>query len=136
TKLRPMQEKFVNRMADFLKKNPETSLSISSLPYDEKEKENILLFEAKKKYFLQAGDSNNKILNEEDSVFVDKMSVKDSLFIHYLDKTPGAAGMFTMQEKCCAIITIGMVDRRFNQLKKERKDAFMSYFEGASTRVK
>jgi hypothetical protein len=136
TELRPLQEKFVNRMADFLKANQNAVITVSPLDYDEKEKENILLFEAKKKYFLLAHNVNSKNLSEDDSIAIDKMSVKDSLFIHYLDKAIGDSVMFTLQEKCDFIIGEEVVANKFNQLLAVRENAFKSYFGEAASRVK
>ena len=74
----PVQEKFIEKMADFLIKNPEASINIYPQEYAIKEKEHILFFEAKKKYFLKVNNKNSHSFTEEDSVKVDLMSVKDS----------------------------------------------------------
>ena len=50
--LLPEQEKFVNKMVDFLINNPDASIAVYPIQYAEKEKEYIEFFEAKKKYFL------------------------------------------------------------------------------------
>ena len=73
---------------------------------------------------------------EEDSAEVDKMSVKDSLFVHYLDKMIGDTLLFTIQEKCNIIIGRDLVNKRFNQLCKNRELVFKSYFGDAASRVK
>ena len=50
--LQPVQEKFIEKMADFLVKNPDASITVYPKQYALKEKEYILFFEAKKKYYL------------------------------------------------------------------------------------
>jgi hypothetical protein len=52
-------------MVDFLKENPDASISIYPIQYVEKEKEHILFFEAKKKYELLLKDKNHQFLDEE-----------------------------------------------------------------------
>ena len=56
-----------NRQAEFLKKNPEASIVVSPKQYAVKEKEYILFFEAKKKYFLASRNNGSQELNEDDS---------------------------------------------------------------------
>ena len=127
--LLPNQEKFVNKMVDFLIHNPEASIAVYPMQYAEKEKEYIRFFEAKKKYFLLSKDKNAQFLSDEDSLKVDKMSVKDSLFVQYLNKQVNDTMLFTIQEKCNSFIGSALVDKRFKQLNKEREDAFMLFFK-------
>jgi hypothetical protein len=136
--LLPDQEKFVNTIVDFLINNPDASISVYPMEYAEKEKEHILFFEAKKKYFLLFKDQNALSLNKNDSLKVDKMSVKDSLFVHYLNKKVGGNMLFTIQEKCNKFIGSAIVNAKFKQLNKEREDAFISQFKqkGVQNRLK
>jgi hypothetical protein len=46
------EQKFVQRMAEFMEETPSASITIYPEEYSEKERENILLFEARKKYYL------------------------------------------------------------------------------------
>lgn len=135
--LLPDQEKFINTLADFLKKNPEASISVYPMPYAEKEKEYILFFEAKKKYFLLP-EEKKSLFSEDDSLKVDKMSVKDSLFVHYLNKKLNNSTLFTIQDKCSRFIGSDMINAEFDQLNKEREAAFMLDFkkDGVQNRVK
>jgi hypothetical protein len=57
------------------------------------------------------------------------MSVKDSKFVHYLDKKNHNAMLFTIQDKCNSFIGSVNVNAKFNRLNRERKDAFMSGFK-------
>jgi hypothetical protein len=122
------QEKFVNRMVDFLKNNPDASIIVFPVQYAEKEKEHISFFEAKKKYSISLKASNDKLFSKDDSLDVDKMSVKDSLFVRYLNTKVGGNQMFTIQEKCNKFIGSAIITARFNQLNKERENAFMLQF--------
>jgi hypothetical protein len=136
--LLPGQEKFVNAMVDFLKENPDASISIYPIQYVEKEKEHILFFEAKKKYVLLLKDKNDHFFDESDSLKVDRMSVKDSLFVNYLNKNAGGSLLFTIQEKCIKFVGLHVVETTFNQLNSERIGAFLSFFKkkGVEHRVK
>jgi len=134
TELNRHQEKFVKKMVDFLVANQDAKISVYPSMYTAKEKEYILFFEAKKKYYLslsrdRAKSDKEKIFTEEDSIKVDKMSVKDSSFIQYLNRTVRDSMMFTIQEKCRTLIGQELIDLRYNQLNKEREAFFISYFK-------
>ena len=123
------QEKFVNKMVDFLTDNPEASIAVYPMPYAEKEMEYIQFFEAKKKYFLLTEGSNTGILSEHDSLKVDKNSVKDSLFVAYLNKHVSHTLLFTVQEKCNNFVGSAIVDAKFRQLSRKREDSFLFPFK-------
>jgi hypothetical protein len=131
------QEKSVSNMADFLKEYPATSLEVSSIDYVAKEKEYILLYEAKKKYFITTHKQGDKI-SKADSLAIDKMSVKDSGFVHYLTAQSGVELMYSVQEKCGHLLGNKIVDDKFAKLDKERRDLFLSFFKanGTEARVK
>jgi hypothetical protein len=133
TELRAEQGRFVKKMADFLKKNPETNIDVYPEQYAEKEKEYILFFEAKKKYFLLSKNSKDKFMNEEDSTTVEKMSVKDSAFVRFVNKWIGDNLLFTMQEKCTHFLDAGIVNTKFKQLESKRENAFISCFRDNAT---
>jgi hypothetical protein len=136
TELRPLQEKFVSRMAGFLNTNNDAAISISSMRYADKEKEYILLFEARKKYFLQKNHLSNNTMSPEDSLVIDKMSIKDTLFIHYLNHQVSDSMMFTVQEKCYVLVGKELVEKRFTELLKKRENVFRSYFGKATAQIK
>ena len=123
------QEKFVEKMAGFLVKNPEASITVYPQQYDIKEKEYILFYEAKKKYFLHVNNLNSNSFNEEDLEKVDKMSVKDSLFVRYLNKQINNSMIFTIEEKCYLLIGSTNVKNKYAALIKERENRFINYFK-------
>ncbi|MGZ5273618.1 MAG: DUF748 domain-containing protein [Kaistella sp.] len=127
--LLPAQGKFIEKMADFLLKNPDAIIDVYPQQYAIKEKEYILFFEAKKKYFLMTSNKKARPFSEEDSAKVDNMSVKDSLFVHYLNKHITDPLIFSIQEKCTMIIDSSFVNAKFEQLIRERKKAFNFYFK-------
>jgi hypothetical protein len=136
--LLPDQEKFVDKMADFLINSPEASIIIYPVLYAEKEKEYILFFEAKKKYFLLSKSKNTLDLSEGDSLEVDKMSVKDTVFVHYLNKQAGEKMLFTIQDKCNNYVGAEIINAKYKQLNKEREKSFMKNFvkKAVNKRVK
>jgi hypothetical protein len=73
-KLLPVQEKFIGDMTDFILKNPDASISIYPQQYANREKEYILFFEAKKKYYMAMNKKDAGSFSAEDSAKVDKMS--------------------------------------------------------------
>lgn len=132
------QEKFLKRMANFLDENPEATITVNAQRYELKEKEYILFYEAKKKYYIKHNDKNSRSFDEDDSLKVEKMSIKDSLFIHYLNKKVNNALLFTVQDKCTQLIGANIVDFKFKELNKKRVNTFMLYFKenGTEKRVK
>jgi len=132
------QEKFVDRLADFLKKNPEATIGVYPDQYAEKEKEYIGFFEARKKYYLLSGKINAMVLSKEDSMKVENMPVKNSLFVKFLNAQVHDSMLYTIQEKCKRFVGLSVINARFEQLSKKREDAFLMQFkkEGLESRVK
>jgi uncharacterized protein (DUF427 family) len=129
--LLPNQEKFIEKMAEFLKDNSEATLTINPMVYTEKEKEHILLYEAKRKYFLE----KNKIakLGEEDSLELEKMSVKDSSFVRYLNAYVKDSSLFTIQQKCRVFLGNKLIQEKYANLIQQREKAFLKYFKENGT---
>jgi len=136
--LRPVQEKFIKRMADFLVKNPDASITVSPQQYAVKEKEYILFYEAKKKYFMAVNHRNAQTFSKDDSAKVDKMSAKDAQFIKYLNRQTNDSMLYTIQGKCARLIGGNLIDNKFRQLNKERENIFIAFFKdrGVEKRVK
>ena len=128
-KLLPVQEKFIDKMGDFLLKNPDASINVYPQQFALKEKEYILFFEAKKKYFLETNKSNSGHLSAEDSDKVEKMSIKDTLLVKYLNMHMTDSLIFTIQGKCAGIIDSAFVNSKFYLLNKEREIAFIQPFK-------
>jgi hypothetical protein len=130
------QEKFVRKMADFLEQNPQASITIQPVEYAEKEKEYILFYEAKKKYFLKT--HGNHSFSEADSLEVDRMSLRDSSFMQYLRKFCHDSTLYTIQQKCYCFVGDSIVEAEFHRLEKNRERNFRFYFvqNGTSNRVK
>jgi len=132
------QEKFLKRVADFLNENEQAVVIITPQRYELKEKEYILFYEAKKKYFIERSGKNVRSFDKEDSLKVEKMSAKDSLFVKYLNEKTRDPLLFTAQAKCLKLVGAQVVDSKFEMLNSERWNVFMSYFEkrGSAKQVK
>jgi hypothetical protein len=132
------QEKFLKRLGDYLAKNPNASISVYPEQYAVKEKEYILFFESKKKYYLSLQQQGVKTFSESDSEKVDKMSIRDTLFLRYLNKHITHGLMFTIQDKCMNLVGNSLVDSKFQELTAARKEAFIAYFKdkGLDSRIK
>ena len=123
------QENFLEDMADLLKEDPNLSISIDPMPYTEKEKEYILFFEAKKQYYLASQNRTAKSLCEDDTITIDKMSNKDSLFVRYLNTKLDKKPAFTVQDKCLNLLGNDFVNKKLNDLNASRKDLAKSFFK-------
>ncbi|NVO18860.1 MAG: DUF748 domain-containing protein [Bacteroidetes bacterium] len=123
------QEKFVIRMAEFLESNPGSYLSIYPIHYEKKEKEQILFYEAKKKYLLNYLRHGNTVYSRDDSLAVELMSVRDSSFVRYLVNKYAGLRQHTIQEKCSNVISETEVNSIYRQLNKQRLVAVMEIFK-------
>jgi hypothetical protein len=133
------QERFLEKLASFLKDNKDAEVYIQPINHEAKEREHLMLYEAKKKYFLISNNKTAANYTEDDSVFVEKMSVKDTQFIAMLDKSiEGSKQMFTLQEKCRHWVDTNVIDQKLAKLSSNRKKVFMAAFkdEGVAARVK
>ena len=132
------QEQFLKRIADFLSKNPQSSIEVHPQLYIRKEKEYILLYEAKKKYFMASHHKSNTIFNSNDSIWVENMSIKDIHFKRYLDKQTKHPLVYSVQEKSELLLGCKIIDKKLELLNKERENVFMNSFrkKGVEKQVK
>ena len=136
--LQPKQEKFIRELTKYLKNYPGRSISVTSIPYADKEKEYILFFEAKKMYYKSTNNLHNKLLTKNDTMLIDRIAIKDSFFVRYLDGKTGEKLLFTIQDKCEKLIGLDKISLLFNKLNAERQRVFLSYFkdENVGNRIK
>lgn len=127
--LYPHQQSFVDEIAEFLHDNPQARVTVTPLIYAEKEKEYILFFEAKKKYFLTMQNRKGSALSESDSVTVDHISNKDVDFMAYLNKVCNDTMLYTVQDQCYCFIGHTIVDEKYKELEATRKRAFLAAFK-------
>jgi hypothetical protein len=127
--LMPNQQKFINNLTRFLKKNPEEIIVVHPQLYETREKEYILFFETKKKFFLYANKKDEQSFNLQDSLKIDKMSIKDPLFVSYLNMQINDSMLFTIHEKCSRLIGTTLINSKYEQLNKQRENDFLSYFK-------
>ncbi|HTJ50924.1 MAG TPA: DUF748 domain-containing protein [Cyclobacteriaceae bacterium] len=124
------QKRFVNRIAKFLKKNPESSIIVHLHEYPLKEKEQILFFEAKRKYFLAINNRKLHDVSTEDSLKINMMSIKDARFMHSLQRGRGAGDtiLFSIQEKCRNYVGSSRINSIYIQLAIDRNVEFLKPF--------
>ncbi len=132
-KLRPHQADFIKRIAKFFNSDSNATLTASPYTFVEREKEQILFYETKKKYFMLMNHKDLKSFYAEDSLQVEKMSIKDKALVSHISKNLSDTVMFTLQEKCVNFIGNKLVSEEFNQLIKARERAFLSYFKENGT---
>ena len=132
------QVKFLKKINNFLKDNANAVMSVYPVTYSEKEKEHILFFETKKKYFTLTQRQAIKSFSSQDSMKVEKMSIKDPSLVRLLSKNISDTVMFSLQDKCVNFIGNKIITERFDQLAKERNNLFLSYFklDGTDKQIK
>lgn len=124
------QQSFMDDLTSFLKKNREAIVTIEPVTFSTKEKENILFYLAKKKYYLQKNNKTENTYTNEDSITVDKMSVKDEGFIAALNHSIDSSEMiFTVQEKCTHWVDSSTVNQVYATVVAKRAELFKTAFE-------
>jgi hypothetical protein len=133
-KLTRTQATFIESLARFLKENQASGITVYMRDYALKEKEQILFYEAKKKYFLSVHEKFH-LLTTHDSISINKMSIKDPAFMRTLKKGSGAGDtlMFTIQDKCRYYVGKAAVNALYTKLVNERNAQFRQYFITAGT---
>ncbi len=122
------QKQFIRKLGEFLKKNPEVLVSVEPQQYAIKEQEYILLFEAKKKFFLDSHHIKNTILSVADSIAIEDMSIRNSTFVNYLNKLTNSALEFSIHAKCALLIHPTVINEKFEKMNRDRKTNFLEYF--------
>ena len=120
------------KIATFLKKHPDFSVTISSQAYTEKEKEHIEFFEIKKKYVLSKLPAGHPF-DVDDSLKVEEMFIKDTLVLHYLNRLVGDSVIYTVQQKCRHVLGDKFISFKLHQLLKAREDVFLLAFKQNGT---
>jgi len=122
------QRKFISKIVDFLKENPDAKIDVTPSIYTSKEKEYILVFEAKKKFYLTENKLDKGLFSQDDSIEVVRLSMKDVEFNSYLNREVKDSLLFTVQHKSARIVPVSVVNSKYNILLDNRKDAFLSEF--------
>ena len=122
------QIEFMNKMAEFLSDNPKANITVQPHYFEQKEKENILLFEARKKYFMAIHNIKSEGFNTNDSLTVAQMSIKDKPFNEYLDKHTKSRLVYTTQEKSILFVGNEKINEIYRQLNMNREKAFKQPF--------
>jgi hypothetical protein len=133
TALDENQERFIKKIAEFLKENPKATISFHPVQYTSKEKEHILFYEAKKKYFLFCTKKKANDLTKEDSIHIVNMSVKDSSFVKHLNSLVKGEMVFTVQEKCTRYVGRNVVNKKYNYLVEQREKLIKEWFKENGT---
>lgn len=127
------QERFLRKISNFLKDNPKAKIIVHPMTYADKEKEDILFFEAKKKYYLSCKKENQQEMTGNDSMSIEKLSSKDSLFLEYLNKKVPSSLLFTVQDKCYRLLGADLVNNEYTKLLEKREKVFIDYFKKHET---
>ncbi|HXC03696.1 MAG TPA: DUF748 domain-containing protein [Bacteroidia bacterium] len=127
--LYPHQIRFLEKLAAHMQDDPSLHISVYPLTYLDKEREHILLFEARKKYFLFQQHRTVQSLTKKDSLTICFLSVKDSLFTRYLRKTVGKQMLFTIQDQCLALLGTEFVRLKLDALLASRRMSFCTVFK-------
>jgi Domain of Unknown Function (DUF748) len=122
------QRNFVTKLSRHLRDHPEASVTIHPFVYDAKEREYILFFETKKKYFLVSQNKSARDFSENDSLTVSRMSIRDPALGAFVGKNLSDTVMFTLQEKCINFVGREIIATRLKVLARDRETSFRAAF--------
>jgi hypothetical protein len=128
TNLHRKQEVFLKEIARFLDKNPDNTIVVKSNPFEEREKEYISFFEAKKRY-LRTSQAIKGDFTKADSMKVEKLSIKDEGFLEYLRRSNQNNQIFTIQEHCRLLLGNARIDSAYKVLLAARVHTLETFFE-------
>jgi hypothetical protein len=120
------QQRFINKLTRFLKKNKSTSIEVYPQHYALKEKEHLLFFETQKKYLLLMG--RKKELSIGDSIMLERASVKDIRMhlVKGLTTITRDTTMFTIQDRCNYFLGDNTVELSYLRLLAAREHSLRS----------
>ena len=138
TKMTHRQDRFVSKIIDYLKKNPDVAINVYPQVYADKEKEYILFYEAKKRFYLIEHKMKTSSYTESDSEKVDKMSSKSPDFVKFMDRAMPNKMLPTLQQKCNVLVGENLINYKFNRLVMDREKEFLALFnaKGVGSQVK
>jgi hypothetical protein len=134
------QIRFINKMARFLKANNEAFIDVYPEHYAAKEQEQILFYEARKKYFLQRHHKSNIEFSKKDSLATGKIELKKIRWylVKDLTKITRDTTMFTIQDRCNHFLGDNAVQQSYLKLIEARSNALLAAFsdKGVESQVR
>ncbi|MHB1277717.1 MAG: DUF748 domain-containing protein [Bacteroidia bacterium] len=122
------QKRYIDRIVDFLKSDEKVHITIYPAPYEEKEKELLLLFEAKKLYYFSIPGREKGKFSEQDSLNVAHLSVKDPGFQKFLNAQVTDKTLFTVQHKAAKLVSPAVIQSKYDKIIAAREKAFKKAF--------
>lgn len=122
------QRRFLGKLSHYLRKNPEASIDIYPQHYESKEKEHILFFEARKKYYLSTKKISAEAFTKDDSINIERMSVKElgHFFTQDLTKITRDTTLLTIVDKCNHYLSSNIVNKKYSALMTTRDNEIRS----------
>ena len=120
--------KFLGSVVEFLDDNKNAKIEIIPRMFEEREKEVLLLYEAKRRFYLGYKRIGLQKFTSADSLAVVNLSSKDPLFMQWLDQQVSDSLLFTVQHKSLNLVGEKRVQDLYKQLVKSRKANFLSVF--------
>jgi hypothetical protein len=127
TKLDFEQKKLLRAISRYLFFHPGVSVSIVPRYYESKEKEELLLFEAKRRYYISLTAKNRKELDSEDSSHIERLSIKDPAFTKWLNKQTNIPMIFTVQGKCLHLVGTEKVETLYRKIIEHRNKSILEF---------
>jgi hypothetical protein len=117
--------------------HPGAKVVITPYSFKEKEKEMLLMFEARKLFYLSQQRTSSKQLTETDSVAINKLSIRNPAFLVFLQTSSDSKLVFSNQEKALLVVGQARIDELYLKLINDRQKSVLNYFreKGYADRV-
>jgi hypothetical protein len=121
---------FISNIARFLNANKEASIDVYPENYAAKEREQILFYETRKKYYLQVHRKTPGELQRSDFEAINKIELKKIRWYLVKDLTTITRDttMFTIQDRCLHFLGNSAVEKSYLKLVEERANLLSSAF--------
>jgi len=128
-KMNVIQEAQLRKISRYLLFHPKEHITVIPCYYEEREKEALLFFEAKKRYYFALNHKSDKLLSKSDSAAVDRLSIKDPGFKRFIEHLTNAGTECTVQSKCYRVIGEAEADAAYQKLIHNRKVYLEAFFK-------
>ncbi len=129
SKMNFIHEAQLRKISRYLFFHPKERITVIPCYFESREKEALLFFEAKKRFFCLQNHKPESLFSGKDSAETNRLSIKNRAFVHYLNLQNNASSEFTTQGKCLLLIGQAKVNEDYLRLNNERKRYLESYFK-------
>jgi hypothetical protein len=128
-KMNLVHEAQLRKISRYLLFHPKSHITVVPCYYEEREKEALLFFEAKKRFYFSQTHQSRNLISKSDSASIDRMSVKNPAFIRFLHQESATDKDCSVQAKCYHVIGQAQAEADYKKLNTNRKLYLENFFK-------